>query len=441
MKHWDKLLFVLGVLMAVFAYGVIVGKYEIFPFEQLNSAKDAVNALKQEIDPEDDPTFDSPRDRGGVTRWERGAAYDGVTFIAMQRDGGMLGLLVDMEGKELHRWRLAFSEVWPKAEQLVSQGPDERFIWHGMHLFPNGDLLVNFEAGGFPAGAGLVLMDRDSKVRWKLPVNSHHDLQVLPDGRIMVAAHVYNREGIAACQPFFKPPYMEDLLLTVSPDGKLLDRVSVLEALCDSPARVKLMSQGGYNTTFSPRRRAEDPLHLNNLEPVLPEMAGQWPMAKPGDVLVSLRNLSMVGFIDGQTHKMGWTMTGPFVRQHDPDLMPNGHILVFDNLGGKGGPGGRSRILEMDPATQRIAWEYAGTAEDPFDSGKGGTQQPLPNGNVLVAEAWGGRVFEVTRGTPPRIAWEYVNLVEKREKGGVVGAVLTAFRFRRDELPFIAAAP
>ena len=29
-----------------------------------------------------------------------------------------------------------------------------------------------------------------------------------------------------------------------------------------------------------------------------------------------------------------WAMAGPFRRQHDPDLLPNGHIMVFDNLGG-----------------------------------------------------------------------------------------------------------
>jgi len=45
-----------------------------------------------------------------------------------------------------------------------------------------------------------------------------------------------------------------------------------------------------------------------------------------------------------------WWRTGPFLRQHDPDFLPNGHILVFDNrLGGRDHRFGESRIVEIDP--------------------------------------------------------------------------------------------
>jgi hypothetical protein len=76
-------------------------------------------------------------------------------------------------------------------------------------------------------------------------------------------------------------------------------------------------------------------------------------------------------------------MTGPFLRQHDPDFLPNGHILLFDNR--KGGPGrefGFSRILEIDPATRRVVWSYVGSGQEPFYTDARGKQQPLPNGNV-----------------------------------------------------------
>src|SRR5260370_508482 len=72
----------------------------------------------------------------------------------------------------------------------------------------------------------------------------------------------------------------------------------------------------------------------------------------------------------------GWLFaTSP--RQHDPDILPNGHILVYDNLGGMvdgDRPEGRSRILEIDPMTQKIVWKYEGGPEptDQFDSSKGG---------------------------------------------------------------------
>ena len=62
-------------------------------------------------------------------------------------------------------------------------------------------------------------------------------------------------------------------------------------------------------------------------------------------------------------------MRGPWLAQHDPDILANGNILLFDNLGNfleadgsdAEAGGGRSRVLEFDPSTMAIAWQYAGT--------------------------------------------------------------------------------
>ena len=94
-------------------------------------------------------------------------------------------------------------------------------------------------------------------------------------------------------------------------------------------------------------------------------------------------------------------MTGPFLGQHDPDFLPNGHLMVFDNRGTGDRPAfGGSRILEIDPATRAVVWSYDG-GDEPFYTKERGSQQALPNGDVLVTAALEGRVFEVTRGTRP----------------------------------------
>ena len=48
--------------------------------------------------------------------------------------------------------------------------------------------------------------------------------------------------------------------------------------------------------------------------------------------------------IDRQTLKAKWVLSGPFYQQHDPDFLPNGNIMLFDNRGGDPACGG-SRIL------------------------------------------------------------------------------------------------
>jgi hypothetical protein len=149
-----------------------------------------------------------------------------------------------------------------------------------------------------------------------------------------------------------------------------------------------------------------------------------------------LRNINTIAVIDPKTDRTKWALTGPFAKQHDADWLPNGNIMVFDNAGGDP-TCGRSRILEIDPRSQAVVWSYAGCEGPTFDSYIRGMQQ-LPNGNLLVTEATGGRAFEVTR--EGRIVWEYVNRLYERAGGARVGLITHAERFPSETLPFVAVS-
>jgi len=58
----------------------------------------------------------------------------------------------------------------------------------------------------------------------------------------------------------------------------------------------------------------------------------------------------------------------------------------------------------MSPATGEVEWQYVDEATfwSPFRAGV----QRLPNGNTLICESAGKRVFEVTPGK--QVVWEYV---------------------------------
>jgi hypothetical protein len=140
-----------------------------------------------------------------------------------------------------------------------------------------------------------------------------------------------------------------------------------------------------------------------------PAMAAASPGTKPGQVLLSFRDIGAVAVLDVEREEIVWALRGPWYGQHDPDILPNGNLLIFDNLGGFDRPDGRSRILEVDPLTAAINWQYAGTADQPFDSAIRADQQRLPNGNTLMTESNGGRLLEVTRSG--QVVWEYVNPV------------------------------
>ena len=119
---------------------------------------------------------------------------------------------------------------------------------------------------------------------------------------------------------------------------------------------------------------------------------------------------------------------GQIIGQHHPHIIPKGlpgegNLLVFDNGGqaGYGAPNpgaptgvnsvGRigSRVLELNPVTFEVVWEYAipGQERILFFSQYVSSAQRLPNGNTLITEGAIGRVFELTPNK--EIVWEYVS--------------------------------
>src|SRR3546814_8397284 len=103
------------------------------------------------------------------------------------------------------------------------------------------------------------------------------------------------------------------------------------------------------------------------------------PFAEEGQGLLSFRDIGTLAVIDLDSEEIVWARRGDWAGQHDPDILPNGNILLFDNLG-KLGPGGRSRILDTDPQTGAEVWRYEGSGEVFFESDARASQERLPNG-------------------------------------------------------------
>ena len=94
---------------------------------------------------------------------------------------------------------------------------------------------------------------------------------------------------------------------------------------------------------------------------------------------------------------------------------------------------GWSRVLEIDPLTDRIVWEYGVAESERFYSRGRGNAQRLPNGNTLITDSDNGRAFEVTHDGD--LVWEFRNpfLVEK--KGRKHRAPIWARRYPQGVLP------
>jgi hypothetical protein len=127
-----------------------------------------------------------------------------------------------------------------------------------------------------------------------------------------------------------------------------------------------------------------------------------------GQVIVSYRNLSSVVKVNRRTHAFAWVLGGThnqftflddplggFDSQHTARILPNGHLLIFDNGWTHSPAASRAVEYALDTAakTATMVWQYS--ANPPIFNDFTGSAQRLANGNTLVAFTRKGIVDEV----------------------------------------------
>lgn len=437
----DRLLFGLGVAAFVFLGGIYVGWYRLPPTGELQSAFEAARdwrvhwrsylGLK--------PTkYVRPNAVAGpdLPPQVSAQAQPGVTLLTGMFEKEVGAVLVSLDGKVLHRWPIRFDQIWGDAshvepEELPLNNWDSMI--HGMVLYKNGDIVFNL------SDLGLVRLDRCGDVLWRLPYRTHHSAVADDAGNLWVAGLKGTRTVADPRFPGLDPPYRDETILQVSPeDGQILREISLLEVIYRSRYEGVLFPNG-LDLPNPPGWDAPDPLHLNHVEVLSAELAPAFPLFKAGDILVSLRNLNLVMVIDGRTLEIKWSQTGPWVRQHEPHFLPNGQISVFDNRRlpnaqpwAKDRPRFASRILSIDPRTDRVTVLFEGSKTLPFYTEQLGKEQFLANGNILLTEARAGRALEVTPAG--EAAWWFVNRYDA--KG--IAKISQATRYPEDYGNFVS---
>lgn len=379
-------------LVLSFSYGYFSHKDRLFPHQLLLKARRLVSAERLGVWTESEFDSKSPNRRSlqtlgglgyvsgaqsmptqtGVLIHDERAAFPGSNLFASGH--GPQAVLMAMDGQVIHTWQYDNGE-----------GP---FWWRRVHLFENGDLLALGEHGS------LIKLDKDSNLLWEFEANVHHDFDVDQDGSVYVLTRAeVDHEELCGGKVMW-----DDFITLLGDDGKPVRQWSILDGF------VKSKYFPLFRRQLRCRSKSEELFHTNTLE-LLPEESGlsNDRIFSRGRVLLSFRELDTIGVFDLEKGEMVWALTGMWRLQHQPTLLRNGHLLLFDNVTS----GGFSRVLEIDPLSQEILWEYQGNEQNGFSSEVLGSNQRLENGNTLVVESTAGRVFEVE--PDGRIVWEFVN--------------------------------
>lgn len=113
-----------------------------------------------------------------------------------------------------------------------------------------------------------------------------------------------------------------------------------------------------------------------------------------GNTLISPRNFNLLVEVDPKGTVVRTYGEGVFERMHDPEVLPNGNILMANH-------GKPHRAIEFDPKTDKISWQSAGfepEARPVRDANR------LPNGNTLITGS-----TEIVEVTPEsEIVWRLI---------------------------------
>ena len=332
----------------------------------------------------------------GVIVWDRDRAYGGYNLYCSRVRPEVR--LIDMQGNLVHIW------TYP---------PDSANTLDHAIMLENGDVVV------IEKFKHLLRLDWDSNPVWRHRMEVHHDVMPLADGTFYtIIRDIREHRGLQVRFPAIVRLSADGLEIDRwstyehwEEMGAMLDRRSFLDTVLDSLIATDNAALADENLhkrrslrKYARGNRVYDYFHLNTIS-LLPEtpLAGD-PRFRPGNLLVCFRNVNQIAILDGDSKEMLWAWgEGELEWPHHPTMLADGSILVFDN----GVERKSSRVLEIDPETRRIEWQYFGDPPGTFYTYEKGSAQRLPNGNTLISEGNEGRAFEVTR--TGEIVWEWLN--------------------------------
>ncbi len=391
----------------------------------------------------------------GVTLYRPELAWSGYTLLQAADVGA---LLIDPAGREVQLWKglqgfpnkllpggQVFGSRGQRAPQVAVQDQldlvqvdwDGNVVWEFDHL-------EEVEDPGQPR-------------RWV--ARQHHDFQregnpvgyyvpgqdpLTDSGKTLILVHqdVFDRA-------ISDKPLLDDRIIEVDWKGDIIWSWSPYEHFeelgFDDAARRVLRRDPNIRPAGE---GIGDWLHINSVSWVGPN---RWydegdERFHPDNIIWDAREANIIAITSRTTGKIVWKIgprydgneaeraLGWIIGQHHAHIIPQGlpgagNLLVFDNGGwagygepNPGSPSGKlnalrdySRVLEIDPITLKIVWQYtpkeAGFVQ-PLDSVRFyspfiSSAQRLPNGNTLITEGSDGRVIEVT--ADHQLVWEYIS--------------------------------
>ncbi len=163
----------------------------------------------------------------------------------------------------------------------------------------------------------LYKLDKNSRLVWKSEETVHHSIEFDEEGNIWTCSVNWGHPLAKAYK------FREDAVLCLDADGKKSHLYSLSEILTEKDLFEKLVSA----TPSYKQKYGQDPYHLNDVLPV----KNDGEFWRKGDLFLSIRHKSAVIQYRPQNGSVVWYQQGPWLAQHDIDIVNESVISVFNN--------------------------------------------------------------------------------------------------------------
>ncbi len=393
-EAWVMILLALVMALGSIAFGYLVldGSAGAEKYGKLSGAALAVaqipDTLKDVIHPKDRlEIWNSARFDAKPSGWSaaQATAPDLPGYVLVSRYEGVerrnLLELVSLKDRQVkYSWPVDANRLLGDAAQtsaFMDYSIWNASLFRAIHpiVLPNGDVFLKDHF------SPLFRIDACGQPAWKNDANVfHHSTELDADGNIWVPSVIepHSVKGVP-------DDFLEDAIAEVDPDGKLLFKKSVTELLIENHLEHLIFSNGTY---------VYDTTHLNDIQPVLTD----GPYWKRGDLFLSLRNISSIMLYRPSTNQLIWHMEGPWLSQHDVDILDDHRIAVYDNHAEDRGKMAKvedhSRIVTYDFATGAVSTLFDRLmADEKIQTLFAGSFTQLPNGGALIEDTTNARLM------------------------------------------------
>ena len=196
---------------------------------------------------------------------------------------------------------------------------------------------------------------------------------------------------------FSIPGYQDDSIIKLNIDGKILYHKSITEILIENN-----IFKENFPVSMAKLGNL-DPIHLNDVEPALSNTK-YW---NKGDIFMSVRGIAAIIHFRPETNQVINYIIGPFIDQHDVDIISNKEISIFNN-NNYFVNNDHSEILIYNFETKTFSKKFdKEIKKENLKTDSGGLSEIFIDGSLLFEEMDHGRVILFNQNGKKE--WEFVN--------------------------------